>query len=254
MSKGAGGQGNYGKRKSSKNRPVRTRRAAEHRCVAGSGAGCVRGFGGGRSPVREIAEKAGVGVGTVYRHFPQRSDLIVAVFRRQVDACADAAPVLAAKHKPGEALARWDAALRRLHRNQTRPGDGPVLGKPGLRHLARVLRRNDSSPLFEHCSTQRQRRARCVPMLSHTTCCAPSAASVCRPTAAAPRLRGDHDCSARQRVTLRCWPIDEQAFLVRTIGSARGGRAVRARASHPAGRFGSAAQTITPVSSQSACL
>jgi AcrR family transcriptional regulator len=59
------------------------------------------------APVREIAEKAGVGVGTVYRHFPQRADLIAAVFRREIDACADAAPVLAAEHKPGEALARW---------------------------------------------------------------------------------------------------------------------------------------------------
>lgn len=59
------------------------------------------------APVREIAIKAGVGVGTVYRHFPQRSDLIVAVFRRQVDGCADAAPVLAAEHAPGEALALW---------------------------------------------------------------------------------------------------------------------------------------------------
>lgn len=59
------------------------------------------------APIREIAEKAGVGVGTVYRHFPQRSDLIVAVFRQEVDACADEAPVLAAKHEPGEALARW---------------------------------------------------------------------------------------------------------------------------------------------------
>jgi AcrR family transcriptional regulator len=59
------------------------------------------------APVRMIAERAGVGVGTVYRHFPQRSDLIVAVFRREVDACADAAPVLAAAHPPGKALARW---------------------------------------------------------------------------------------------------------------------------------------------------
>ena len=59
------------------------------------------------APVREIAEKAGVGVGTIYRHFPQRSDLIAAVFRREIDACADAAPALAADHEPGEALARW---------------------------------------------------------------------------------------------------------------------------------------------------
>lgn len=59
------------------------------------------------APVREIAERAGVGLGTVYRHFPQRSDLIVAVFQTQVDACADAASVLARKYEPDEALARW---------------------------------------------------------------------------------------------------------------------------------------------------
>src|SRR5262252_1341967 len=59
------------------------------------------------APVREIAEKAGVGIGTVYRHFPQRSDLIVGVFRHEVDACADAASVLATEHEPGEALPRW---------------------------------------------------------------------------------------------------------------------------------------------------
>jgi AcrR family transcriptional regulator len=59
------------------------------------------------APVREIAERAGVGVGTVYRHFPQRSDLVTAVFRHEVDACAEAAPVLAAEHGPGEALMRW---------------------------------------------------------------------------------------------------------------------------------------------------
>jgi len=59
------------------------------------------------APVREIAEKAGVGVGTLYRHFPQRADLIAAVFRREIDACADAASALAAERAPGEALARW---------------------------------------------------------------------------------------------------------------------------------------------------
>jgi AcrR family transcriptional regulator len=59
------------------------------------------------APVREIAEKAGLGVGTVYRHFPQRSDLIAAVFRREIDACAAEAPILAAEYPPFEALARW---------------------------------------------------------------------------------------------------------------------------------------------------
>jgi AcrR family transcriptional regulator len=59
------------------------------------------------APAREIADKAGVGVGTLYRHFPKRSDLIVAVFRNEVDACADAAPILAAEYEPGDALDRW---------------------------------------------------------------------------------------------------------------------------------------------------
>ena len=59
------------------------------------------------APVREIAEQAGVGLGTLYRHFPQRSDLIAAVFRREIDACADAAPILSTEREPFEALASW---------------------------------------------------------------------------------------------------------------------------------------------------
>lgn len=57
--------------------------------------------------VREIAAKAGVGVGTLYRRFPKRSDLVAAVFRHEVDACAADAAKLAAEHPPVEALARW---------------------------------------------------------------------------------------------------------------------------------------------------
>ncbi len=67
----------------------------------------VFGASGVDAPVREIAEKTGVGVGTLYRHFPRRADLIAAVFRREMDACADAAPILAAEHEPFEALANW---------------------------------------------------------------------------------------------------------------------------------------------------
>lgn len=57
--------------------------------------------------VREIAQRAGVGIATVYRHFPQRSDLVAAVYRREVDACVAAAATLANEHEPGEALVRW---------------------------------------------------------------------------------------------------------------------------------------------------
>ena len=51
--------------------------------------------------------RAGVGVGTLYRHFPQRADLIVAVMKSQIDACADAAASFAGEYPPDEALARW---------------------------------------------------------------------------------------------------------------------------------------------------
>ncbi|NVI88001.1 TetR/AcrR family transcriptional regulator [Actinomadura sp. BRA 177] len=60
------------------------------------------------APVRDIAAKAGVGVGTIYRHFPTRADLIVAVYRHQVEACAEAGPVLLAEcDSPYTALVRW---------------------------------------------------------------------------------------------------------------------------------------------------
>ena len=52
-------------------------------------------------------ERAGVQRATVYRHFPKRSDLIAAVFRREIDDCADAAAHLAAEREPFDALREW---------------------------------------------------------------------------------------------------------------------------------------------------
>lgn len=67
--------------------------------------------GGVDAPAREIAGRAGVGVGTLYRRFPTRADLVIAVFKREVDACTAEAGTLAAIHPPGEALVLW---LRRF--------------------------------------------------------------------------------------------------------------------------------------------
>jgi AcrR family transcriptional regulator len=63
---------------------------------------------GVEAPVRDIAAKAGVGMGTIYRHFPTRADLIIAVYRHQVEACAEAGPaLLASSETPHAALAQW---------------------------------------------------------------------------------------------------------------------------------------------------
>jgi AcrR family transcriptional regulator len=57
--------------------------------------------------VRAVAARAGVGTATLYRHFPKRSDLITAVFRREVDACVAEAPKLTAANDPDIALELW---------------------------------------------------------------------------------------------------------------------------------------------------
>lgn len=54
-----------------------------------------------------IARQAGVGQGTLYRHFPTREDLLAEVYRQDVDELVALAPRLLAAHEPLEALARW---------------------------------------------------------------------------------------------------------------------------------------------------
>jgi AcrR family transcriptional regulator len=59
------------------------------------------------APAKEITDLAGVGVGTLYRHFPRRSDLIVAVLQHEIDECVDAADELGSTLSPWEALMGW---------------------------------------------------------------------------------------------------------------------------------------------------
>ena len=56
---------------------------------------------------REIADQAGVGMGTLYRRFPRKADLIGAVFQDEMNACARAATTIAKEHPPFAALAKW---------------------------------------------------------------------------------------------------------------------------------------------------
>lgn len=57
--------------------------------------------------MNEIAKAAGVGQGTLYRHFPTREALLAEVYRDDVEALVAAAPELLARHDPMEALTQW---------------------------------------------------------------------------------------------------------------------------------------------------
>jgi AcrR family transcriptional regulator len=57
--------------------------------------------------LEEIAKRAGVGIGTLYRHFPNRQPLLEAVYRDQVQALRARAEELVATKPPAEALATW---------------------------------------------------------------------------------------------------------------------------------------------------
>jgi AcrR family transcriptional regulator len=61
--------------------------------------------------LEEIARRAGVGIGTLYRHFPTRQALLEAVYRDQVEALRARADELIGSDAPGEALAAWLRAL-----------------------------------------------------------------------------------------------------------------------------------------------
>jgi AcrR family transcriptional regulator len=57
--------------------------------------------------LEEIARRAGVGIGTLYRHFPNRDAIVADVYRREVGQLAEAATDLLDKHPPLEALRAW---------------------------------------------------------------------------------------------------------------------------------------------------
>jgi AcrR family transcriptional regulator len=57
--------------------------------------------------LEEIARRAGVGIGTLYRHFPNREAVVEAVYRREVEQLAEAVPQLLETSPAGEALHKW---------------------------------------------------------------------------------------------------------------------------------------------------
>jgi len=63
--------------------------------------------GGPDASLEAVAKRAGVGIGTLYRHFPTREDLFEAVYRREVEQLGDLAEQLKSEAEPVEALRRW---------------------------------------------------------------------------------------------------------------------------------------------------
>lgn len=62
---------------------------------------------GADASLDDIAKRAGVGAGTLYRHFATRDALIEAVYRNEVEKMAEAAATFARKYEPVDALRRW---------------------------------------------------------------------------------------------------------------------------------------------------
>ena len=68
---------------------------------------------GSEASMEEIAKAADVGVGTLYRHFPRRIDLVEAVYREDVDGLVTLAEQVAQEDEPWEGLTRWLQAFVR---------------------------------------------------------------------------------------------------------------------------------------------
>jgi AcrR family transcriptional regulator len=62
---------------------------------------------GAEVPLEDIARAAGVGIGTLYRHFPTRDSLVEAVYRHEIDVLCERADELLESLPPDEALAEW---------------------------------------------------------------------------------------------------------------------------------------------------
>ena len=63
--------------------------------------------GGSDASLEAVAKRAGVGIGTLYRHFPTREALFEAVYRREVDQLSELAEQLKSAPEPVDALRRW---------------------------------------------------------------------------------------------------------------------------------------------------
>jgi AcrR family transcriptional regulator len=94
------------------------------------------------APVAEIAERAGVGVGTIFRRFPTKEDLLVAVVRQRTSQLIEAADTALAEQNAGAALRRFmetAAAVQISDRCWCDATGTDLFGREGIRELVDVL-------------------------------------------------------------------------------------------------------------------
>src|ERR1700761_1342051 len=81
--------------------------AVRNRELVLEAAKAVFSAGGAEASLEAVAKRAGVGIGTLYRHFPTREDLFEAVYRREVEQLGEFADELKGEPDPVESLRRW---------------------------------------------------------------------------------------------------------------------------------------------------
>ena len=92
-------------------RPLRADAQRNYQRLVSAASAAFAEHGADDASLEEIARRAGVGIGTLYRHFPNRQALLEAVYRDQVDVLSDRARRLSESADPGAALAEWLRAL-----------------------------------------------------------------------------------------------------------------------------------------------
>ncbi len=118
--------------------------------------------------LNSIAKAAGVGPGTLYRHFPTREDLVLAVYRHDVQQLADSVPELLEEYPPLDAFRHWFERLASYVR--IKHGLGDALG-PAVRENVVRAPTNRSSPPSASCCKLAWKPARSGPVWTRTTFC-----------------------------------------------------------------------------------
>lgn len=94
------------------------------------------------APLDDIVKRAGVGAGTLYRHFPTRDVLLEAVYRQEIEEIADRAYELAKEMSPQDALREWFRDLIAFH-----------IERSGLAAALKAAI-DESSETFQYCKTR----------------------------------------------------------------------------------------------------